>query len=142
MAESCALVSAREATLAGVDVTFSPMVDLVRGDSRWGRVMESTGESTTVSAIIKNCGKVDGEEVIQLYIRDTVATFARPVKQLKGYKRVFLRAGESATVTFPVGEEQLSYYNDKGERVLEKGAFELMLGASSDDVQTLKIQLV
>ncbi len=148
MVEECAEMSAKEAT--GVDVPFSPMVDLVR-DCRWGRVMESTGEDVylngemgkaTVSAVLTNTGSVYGEEVVQLYIRDTVSSFVRPVKQLKGYQKVALGAGESVTVTFEITRDTLGYYDDKGIFLLEKGEFELILGTSSDKLTTVKIEVV
>ena len=68
------------------------------------------GEKITVSVNVKNTSEVDGEEVVQLYIRDVTGSITRPVKELKGFKKLMIKAGESAKVAFEIGEEDLAYY--------------------------------
>ncbi len=91
-------------------------------------------EKITASVTVKNVGNYDGEEVVQLYIRDKFAKFVRPVKELKDYKKIFLKKGEEQTVTFTVDIETLSYYDDKGNRTYENGSFDIMVGNASDNV--------
>lgn len=80
---------------------------------------------------LANTGSVAGEEVAQLYIHDVAASFTRPVKELKGFKKVALASGESTTLTFELSEEDLSFYTDQGELVFEPGEFEIWIGGSS-----------
>ena len=84
---------------------------------------------------IRNSGSTDGEEVVQLYIRDVLSTVARPVIELKGFQRIFLKAGEEKTIEFWITPDMLSMLNEKMERVVEPGTFELMIGASSVDIR-------
>ena len=88
-----------------------------------------------VSFQLGNTGKVAGEEVVQLYLRDTVASVVRPVKELKGFRKIRLQPGETQTVSFQIDRDSLSFYNQKLEWVAEPGDFELMIGASSDDIR-------
>ena len=100
------------------------------------------GESTTVQADVTNTGEMKGDEVVQLYIRDLVSSVTRPVKELKGFQRVHLAPGESQTVAFPVGTEQLQFYDRDLQRVVEPGEFELMIGSNSRDLQTIQLTVV
>ncbi len=84
---------------------------------------------------MKNVGDRDGDEVVQLYLRDLVGSVTRPVKELKGFKRTTLKPGEKATVKFVVGPEQLAFVNRGMERVVEPGTFEVMVGGSSEDIK-------
>lgn len=84
---------------------------------------------------ISNTGSRDGEEVVQLYVQDKVARITRPVKELKGFQKVFLKAGESKTVTFPITDETLGYYDNDMHFTVEKGEFIFMTGGSSHDTQ-------
>ena len=91
-----------------------------------------TKENTIlVTTEIKNTGEVDGEEVAQLYIRDNVSSVTRPVKELKGYQRVFLKAGETKTVEFTLGAESFAFYDINMNYVVEPGTFTIMTGSSS-----------
>lgn len=92
-------------------------------------------DSILFSCSIRNTGLVDGEEVVQLYIRDVLSTVARPVIELKGFQRIFLKAGEEKTIEFRITPEMLSMLNEKMETVIEPGIFELMIGASSADIR-------
>lgn len=85
-----------------------------------------------VSVNVKNTGKVDGEEVVQLYIRDKVARPVRPVKELKGFNKLRLGPGEQRQVEFVLTKDDLGYYNNAGEFIFEPGAFDVMVGGSSE----------
>lgn len=99
----------------------------------------SKGESLRLSIEVANAGAYDGEEVIQLYIRDYYASMVRPVQELKGYQKVFLKSGERKRVEFEVTEEHLKFYDAKGNYTTEKGTFALMLGNSSANVMQTDI---
>jgi len=88
-----------------------------------------------VSCTVTNSGDRDGEEVVQLYLRDMVASIARPVMELKGFQKILLRKGESRKVEFLIGKNELSFYNNKLEWIAEKGRFELMIGSASNDIR-------
>src|SRR5579872_243524 len=77
------------------------------------------GDSLSVSVTVTNAGNFDGEETVQLYIRDLVASFVRPVKELKAFRKVWLKKGESRVVRFVLTEEDLKFYGADGERILE-----------------------
>jgi len=98
--------------------------------------------SVEASIMVSNTGQRDGDEVVQLYIHQQVSTIARPVKELRGFQRIHLKAGEQRRVTFCIDREQLQYLNAQGEPVLESGTFDIMIGGNSDDTlsQTLRVQ--
>jgi beta-glucosidase len=83
---------------------------------------------------VKNTGKRAGDEVVQLYINDVVASVTRPIKELKGFERVHLKPGEKKTVAIDVKADQLAFYNKKMERKVEPGLFKVMVGRSSADI--------
>ena len=85
-----------------------------------------------VTTEITNTGEVDGEEVAQLYIRDNVSSVTRPIKELKGYQRVFLKAGETKKIKFTVNAESLAFYDINMNYVVEPGTFTIMTGSSSN----------
>ena len=87
-----------------------------------------------VSVNIKNSGNFDGDEVVQLYINDEVASIVRPVKQLRNFERIYLKKGESKTVTFKLSKEDFSLINQKMESVVEVGTFEILVGKSSEKI--------
>lgn len=93
----------------------------------------------TVSVNVTNSGNYDGEEIVQLYIRDLVGKVVRPVKELKGFQKIFLKKGETKTVTFKITPESLKFYDDNLNYDWESGDFEIMIGTNSRDVQTKKI---
>ncbi|MFK7949812.1 MAG: glycoside hydrolase family 3 N-terminal domain-containing protein [Saprospiraceae bacterium] len=101
----------------------------------------SKSGKTTVSVTVKNIGKRDGEEVVQMYIRDDYSSATRPVKELKGYERIALKKGESKTITFDIKPEHLAFYNANMEYGVEAGDFTIMVGSSSKDkdLQTVKL---
>jgi beta-glucosidase len=89
----------------------------------------------TISADIMNTGKYPGDEVVQLYVHDVVARAARPVKELKGFKRITLKPGTKQEVAFALRTQQLGLYDENLKFVIEPGIFELMVGSSSEDVR-------
>ncbi len=97
--------------------------------------------NTTVTATVTvtNNGNYDGEETVQLYIRDMVGSVVRPVKELKGFQKVFIKAGESKTITFTINTELLKFYNDQLQFNWEPGDFEIMIGTSSADVKSVML---
>ena len=105
------------------------------------RIM-NRGQELTGSIRVTNTGSVDGTEVVQLYIHDIAASIARPVKELKGFRKVYLKAGESRIVEFGINEEMLSFYGTDNRKIVEKGLFEVFIGNSSDDKDLLKEQFI
>jgi len=91
------------------------------------------GQSADVSVNVKNTGSRDGEEVVQLYIRDKVASVTRPVKELKGFEKINLKAGESKVIQFQLTSKELGFYNNQGKFIIENGEFDVMVGGSSLD---------
>jgi len=93
------------------------------------------GGAVKVNVTLTNAGKYDGTEVVQLYIQDLVGSITRPLKELKDFQKVFLKAGESKTLSFTVSAAQLAFYNDKLEYKAEPGEFKVFVGGSSSDVK-------
>lgn len=96
-------------------------------------------QSVQASVTVKNSGNYDGAEVVQLYIRDMVGSITRPVKELKGFQKVFLKKGESKKITFTITPEDLKFYNNALKYDWEEGEFYVMIGTNSADVQHTKI---
>jgi beta-glucosidase len=96
---------------------------------------------TRVFADIKNTGEREGTEVVQMYIRDLVSSVTRPVKELKGFRKIRLNPGESTSVSFDITAELLSFFNVNMEFVAEPGDFEIMVGSSSRDEDLHKVTL-
>jgi len=101
----------------------------------------SRNGSTRVQVDVKNTGSREGTEVVQLYIRDVVSSATRPVKELRGFRKVRLQAGESTTVTFDVTPDLLKFYDVNMKYVVEPGEFVLMVGSSSRDADLTKLTL-
>jgi beta-glucosidase len=100
------------------------------------------GGRAQVSVTVTNTGRRAGEEVVELYVRDEVSSVTRPVKELKDFRRVALASGASATVSFTITPDKLAFYNLNMERVVEPGAFDIMVGTSSVKYQTAKLEVV
>ena len=96
-------------------------------------------QTLTASIMVTNSGNYDGEEVVQLYIRDLVGKVVRPVKELKGFQKIFLKKGESKTVSFNISPEDLKFYDEDLNYDWEAGEFDIMIGTSSADVQTKRV---
>ena len=101
----------------------------------------SLNETLTVTCLLENTGNTAGIEVAQLYIRDKVASITRPVKELKGFERVALDAGESKEVRFDIDAQMLGFYNRKGDWVVEAGEFDVFVGTNSQEVKMGSFQL-
>lgn len=95
----------------------------------------------TVSVEVTNTGNYDGAEVVQLYLRDIVGSVTRPVKELKGFQKVFLKKGETKTVSFTLKEEDLRFYNSELQWVSEPGEFKVFVGTSSATTQEASFTL-
>ncbi|GAB3862194.1 beta-glucosidase BglX [Hymenobacter terrigena] len=104
-------------------------------DLKISQAQLKAGESAQVTFTLTNTGKVAGEEVTQLYLRDPVASVARPLKELKDFRKISLKPGESKTVTFTIDKDKLAFYNSKLEWAAEPGKFNLMVGSASDDIR-------
>jgi beta-glucosidase len=99
-------------------------------------------EKISATVTVTNSGAYDGEEVVQLYIRDIVGSITRPVKELKDFRKIMLKKGESKQVTFTIDEEKLKFWNGDLKWVSEPGAFKLFIGGSSDNVKEADFTLV
>jgi len=99
--------------------------------------LEITVEETNVfiSCEVKNIGQFEGEEVVQLYINDEVASVTRPVKELKGFKRINLKPNETKKITFELPIEVLAFYDENMKFVVERGDFKVLIGSSSEDIR-------
>jgi len=94
------------------------------------------------SVEVTNTGSRAGDEVVQLYIRDQVSSVTRPVKELKGFRRVGLKPGQTRKVEFEIGFEELAFYNEDMKRVVEPGAFDVMAGPSATELKTARLDLI
>lgn len=99
-------------------------------------------QTLKATVTVTNTGKYAGKEVVQLYIRDVVGSITRPVKELKGFQKIELKAGESKTVTFNITPEDLKFYNSSLKYDWESGEFHIMIGTSSQDVKLAKVTWV
>ena len=100
------------------------------------------GQTITASVIVTNNSKVDGKEVVQLYTRDLVGSITRPVKELKGFQKIELKAGESKTVEFKISVNDLKFYNSDLKFVAEPGDFKVFIGGNSRDVKEASFKLL
>jgi beta-glucosidase len=99
------------------------------------------GDRVTVTADVTNTGARVGDEVVQLYLRDVVSSVTRPVKELRGFDRVTLKPGEKRTVTFTLGPDALSLIDQRMQRVVEPGRFDVTVGTSSTQGTTVSFQV-
>lgn len=128
-----------------IDVSNDPLYPFGYGLSyttfEYGNITLSSSamdnnSSITANITVKNTGGYDGAEVVQLYLRDIVGSVTRPVKELKGFEKVFIKSGESKTVQFEIEPEMLKFYNYDLDFVNEPGEFEIMIGGNSRDTQS------
>ncbi|WP_416446117.1 beta-glucosidase BglX [Leeuwenhoekiella sp. A16] len=98
------------------------------------------GEKITASVEVKNTGSVAGDEVVQLYLRDLVGSITRPIKELKGFKKIHLEAGETKTVSFTIDEKLISFFTKNKIWEAEPGDFKVFIGGNSVDVQESQFQ--
>jgi len=127
-----------------LDMTGKPMFPFGYGlsyttfhysDLQFSKGVIGTDEKCVVSCTVKNTGDWSGDEVVQLYIRDELASVSRPMMELKGFKRVFIESGESKKIEFEITPDMLSMLNDQMQRVVEPGTFRIMIGASANDIR-------
>ena len=111
------------------------------GNIRLDKTTIAPGEALTATVTLTNAGDRDGAEVVQLYIRDRVGSVTRPVKELKGFRKVFLKAGESRDVSFAITEELLKFYDYDLNHVAEPGDFDVMIGGDSHNVKSARFTL-
>jgi beta-glucosidase len=102
----------------------------------------TAGEKLKFTIKVKNTGNYDGKEVVQLYIRDVVGSVSRPMKELKGFQKIFLKKGEEKQVTFEIGIDDLKFYNSDLQFVAEPGNFEVFVGTNSDVSDKIGFELV
>lgn len=121
----------------GLSYTNFEYSDVILNDS----VMSPKGQ-LTASVTVKNTGKRDGYEVVQLYICDKAASIIRPLKELKGFQKVFIKAGQSVKVDFQITSDLLKFYNSDLEYVCEPGDFDAMIGCNSVELKSAKFTLV
>ena len=110
--------------------------DFVYGDLQLSSETLPKNGTLTASVTVTNRGDCDGYETVQIYLRDIYAEVARPVKELKGFERIFLKKGESREVKFVMTEDDLKFYNSGLQYIYEPGEFDVMIGTNSRDVQT------
>ena len=101
----------------------------------------STTGMTSVSVDVTNTGKLAGDEVVQMYIHDEVSSVTRPMKELRGFERITLKPGETKTVSFKIGPQELAFYNREMKRVVEPGTFTVMVGPNSVELQTATLEV-
>ena len=100
------------------------------------------GGTITASVVVTNTGKRQAKETAQLYIQDVAGSIVRPVKELKGFEKIELRAGESRRVTFTITEDLLAFYGADGKRKAESGKFYVFIGGNSDTENYKEFQLI
>ena len=111
------------------------------GKPTLSRTSIGPGQGLDVAVTVQNTGDRDGEETAQLYLRDLVGSSSRPVKELKGFLKVYLKKGESRSLSFHLSAEDLKFYNDDLKFVSEPGDFEVFVGGNSRDVQSVSFTL-
>lgn len=111
------------------------------GKIKLDRNTMTKNDSINVSVDVTNIGDYDGAEIVQLYIRDLVGCVSRPVKELRDFKRVDIKKGETKTVTFTINADKLKFYDSSLNYICEPGEFELMIGSNSRDVETVSFML-
>jgi len=133
-----------------IDVAWTPQYPFGHGLSyttfaysapRLSTTTLAAGDSLGVEVTVTNTGSREGDEVVQLYLRDESGSVTRPVSELRRFRRVHLRAGESTTVRFALGMDDLAFYDLRMRRVAEPGWFRVMTGSSSRDVQEVQFRL-
>ena len=118
---------------ANVDYPRAPRLD---------KTTLRSGDSLHVAVDVTNTGAVAGDEVVQLYVRDDVASVTRPVKELRGFRRVSVQPGQMTTVRFVLSDQDLAFYDATMRCVIEPGRFTVFAGSSSDAVREARFDLV
>ena len=110
-------------------------------DLKISRESLNQNETLEVNITVQNTSQIDGDEVIQLYIRDLVAQPVRPIKELKDWKKVNFKAGEKKTITFQLPAQKLAFYDENGNQLLQKGTFKVMVGPNSKELLEASFEL-
>ncbi|HSI78788.1 MAG TPA: beta-glucosidase BglX [Lunatimonas sp.] len=110
------------------------------GDIKLSSEQLEGDQKLNASVELSNTGDFDGAEVVQLYIRDVVASITRPMRELKGFQKVTLKAGETKTISFEISTEDLKFYNYDIDYVWEPGEFEIMIGGNSSEVKVASVK--
>lgn len=111
--------------------------DFAYADAKCSKTVVKAGKALSISVDVTNTGKMAGKEVVQLYIGDEESSLERPVKELKGFRKVYLEPGETRTVSFDIEPDMLKFFDDaKHDWVLENGRFIAYIGSSSEDIRT------
>jgi beta-glucosidase len=121
----------------GLSYTDFSLSDVSLSSKRLNR-----GGKVTASINVRNVGKVAGETVVQVYLRDVAASMARPVKELKHFRKVMLKPGESQTLSFDIDENDLKFYNQQLVHAAEAGQFTVMIGLDSEEVKEARFELL
>lgn len=111
------------------------------GEMTMSRDTVSMGESVEITVPVTNTGKFDGEETVQLYIHDLLADVVRPVKELRAFRKVLIKSGETENIKFKITADNLKYYNSLLQYTVEPGSFQIMVGPNSSEVQTKSLYL-
>ena len=111
------------------------------GDINLSKKQINANETLSVTVTVSNTGNYDGEETVQLYLQDPVASITQPVKELKRFQKIFLKKGESRQVVFQLGIEDLKFYNEDLKRIYEPGDFNVYVGGNSRDVKSATFRL-
>jgi beta-glucosidase len=109
-------------------------------DITFNQTKLTANQTLKATVTLTNSGKYEGAEVVQLYIRDMVGSNTRPLKELKGFQKVTLKAGENKVITFDITTEDLKFYNNDLKFDWEAGEFEIMIGGNSRDVKKGKVE--
>ncbi len=112
------------------------------GDIILSKKLMKGNETIVASVEVTNTGSYDGEEVVQLYIRDRVASVVRPVKELKGFQKIMLKKGEAKQIQFSLSANELKFYNDRLQYIIEPGEFDVMIGGNSAHTKTANFQWI
>lgn len=112
------------------------------GTIRLNKKQLKPGQKIEATISVRNTGNYDGEEVVQLYLRDITGSVVRPVKELKGFQKILLKKGEAKEITFSIGVDDLRFYNDKLQYIYEPGYFKLYVGGNSQDVREADFELI
>jgi beta-glucosidase len=112
------------------------------GKPRLSSASIGAGGSVTVEVDVRNVGQRAGDEVVQVYVHDQVASVTRPIKELKGFERVTLAPGETKTVRIPLGPDAFTLWNLDMEEVVEPGLFDIMVGPDSQTLQTVTLEII
>lgn len=133
-----------------IDVSNEPLypfgfglsyTDFSYSDVKLSKSVINSNEEVIATVTVTNTGKVSGKETVQLYIRDLVGSVTRPVRELKNFQKIELKAGESKTISFTITPETLKFYNYDLDYVFEPGDFDVMIGGNSRDVKTARFTL-